>query len=108
MVNYEPAGILAELKAITSRFKDEEAVSHYLESLSINPNDENTHVNLGVLLAKQGKTNEAIAHYSGRQQLVVRAVVDAGVIPADLVKGVGGWYDKTPQVGTWGEWRFMD
>ena len=50
---------------------------------------------------------EAVAHYMSRQQLVVRAVVDLGVVPEDLVKGVGGWFDKTEQIGTWREWKFF-
>jgi hypothetical protein len=51
---------------------------------------------------------DAITYFIGRQQLVVRVVVERGVNPADLVKGVGGWRSKTEQVGSWGvEWRFF-
>jgi hypothetical protein len=50
---------------------------------------------------------DAIAYFLGRQKVVVRAVIERGVVPADLVKGVGGWYDKTPSRGEWGtEWWF--
>jgi len=51
---------------------------------------------------------DALAHFMGRQHLTVQAVIDQGVNPADLVKGVGGWYDKTSQVGKWGkDWKFF-
>ena len=51
---------------------------------------------------------EALAHFLGRQQLVVRAVIEQGVSPQALAAGVAGWHDKTPQTGAWGaEWRFM-
>jgi hypothetical protein len=50
---------------------------------------------------------DALSHYMGRQSLVVAAVIDQGVLPADLVKAIGGWREKTEQVGEWGaEWRF--
>jgi len=50
---------------------------------------------------------EAIAHYIGRQQLVVRTVIERGVNPAEL-RGVGAWHDKTEQIGDWGaDWRFF-
>jgi hypothetical protein len=51
---------------------------------------------------------EAIAHFWSREQLVLRAIVDQGVSPAELPKGVSAWHDKTPQQGKWGtEWGFM-
>jgi hypothetical protein len=51
---------------------------------------------------------DAITYFIGRQQLVVRAVIERGVNPADLVNGIGGWRPKTEQVGFWGtEWRFF-
>jgi hypothetical protein len=51
---------------------------------------------------------EALAHFIGRQQLVVRAVIEQGVATQALEQGVAGWHDKTPQTGMWGEnWRFM-
>jgi len=51
---------------------------------------------------------DALAHFMGRQHLVVQAVIDQGVNPADLIKGAGGWYDKTSQVGWWGkDWKFF-
>jgi hypothetical protein len=51
---------------------------------------------------------EALAHFIGRQQLVVRAVIEQGISPQALKQGVAGWYDKTAQTGMWGEnWRFM-
>jgi hypothetical protein len=50
----------------------------------------------------------AITYFMSRQQLVIRAIVEQGVNPADFGNGVGAWYDKTPQVGQWGsEWRFF-
>ena len=49
----------------------------------------------------------AIAYFLSRQRLVILVVMEQGVDPADLAKGVAGWYDKTPSRGTWGsEWRF--
>lgn len=49
----------------------------------------------------------ALAYFLSRQQLVIRVVVEQGVNPADLSKGVAGWYDKTPSRGRWGsEWWF--
>jgi hypothetical protein len=51
---------------------------------------------------------DALTHFIGRQQLVVRAVADQGVSPDDLQQGVGGWHEKTPQVGTWGgDWEIF-
>jgi hypothetical protein len=51
---------------------------------------------------------DALTHFIGRQQLVVRAVVDQGVSPDDLRQGVVGWHDKTAQVGTWGgDWEIF-
>jgi hypothetical protein len=51
---------------------------------------------------------DALAHFVGRQQLVLRAIADQGVLFAALGRGVSGWYDKTPRLGEWGsEWRFM-
>jgi hypothetical protein len=51
---------------------------------------------------------EALAHFIGRQQIVVRAVIEQGVSPAALVRGVAAWHDKTPQIGAWGEdWEFF-
>lgn len=50
---------------------------------------------------------EALTVFMGRQQLVVRAVIEQGVVPDDLKRGVAGWYDKTPQTGVWGQhWGF--
>lgn len=50
---------------------------------------------------------DALAHFLGRQQFAARVITDLGVNPAELAKGVGGWFDKTPGRGTWGEiWRF--
>jgi protein O-mannosyl-transferase len=42
--------------------KDQEAVTHYLNALKINPGYADAHYNLGVLLARQRKEQEAIAH----------------------------------------------
>jgi hypothetical protein len=51
---------------------------------------------------------EALAHFIGRQQMVVRAVIEQGVSPEALAGGVVAWWDKTPQVGRWGEdWEFF-
>jgi hypothetical protein len=51
---------------------------------------------------------DALSHYLGRQSLVVAAVIEQGVEPADLVKGIGGWRGKTVQIGQWGsEWHFF-
>ena len=51
---------------------------------------------------------EALPHFIGRQQLVVRAVIEQGVAPQALHQGVAGWHDITSQTGMWGEnWRFM-
>jgi hypothetical protein len=51
---------------------------------------------------------QALSHFVGRQQLVVRFVVEQGISLAELSRGVGGWYDKSPQVGHWGEdWEFF-
>jgi hypothetical protein len=50
---------------------------------------------------------EALAYFLGRQQLVIRAVIEQGVTPQDLQAGVAGWYDKTAQTGEWGyAWHF--
>jgi len=51
---------------------------------------------------------EALAYFLGRQQLVVRAVMEQGVSLESLRDGVAGWHDKTPQTGNWGsDWHFM-
>lgn len=51
---------------------------------------------------------EALTHFVGRQQMVVRAVVEQGVSIEDLARGVAAWHDQTPQVGTWGaDWEFF-
>jgi hypothetical protein len=51
---------------------------------------------------------EALAHFVGRQQMVVRAVIEQGVSPQALAGGVVAWRDKTPQVGRWGDdWEFF-
>ena len=51
---------------------------------------------------------EALAHFIGRQQMVVRAVIEQGVVPDELANGVVAWNDKTSQVGRWGDdWEFF-
>ena len=40
-----------------------EAVKHYRKALQIEPNDSDTHNNLGNALKLQGKIDEAIEHY---------------------------------------------
>ena len=51
---------------------------------------------------------EAITHFRGRQQLVLRAIAEQGVEVKDLARGTGGWQGKTPQKGEWGEaWHFL-
>jgi hypothetical protein len=51
---------------------------------------------------------EALAYFLGRQQLVVRAVMEQGVPLEALRDGVAGWHDKTAQTGDWGhDWHFM-
>ena len=39
-------------------------MGHYLEALQLNPQDAQSHNNIGVTLAEQGKLEEAIAHFS--------------------------------------------
>ena len=48
----------------------------------------------------------SIVAYVSRQQLVVEAVKDQGVDPANLVYGTFGWRSHTEQRGQWGEWDF--
>jgi hypothetical protein len=49
---------------------------------------------------------EALAHFTGRLQLVLRAIIEQGVTPEGM-RGVDQWHDKTPQKGLWGgEWKF--
>jgi len=50
---------------------------------------------------------EAISYFWGRSQYVLRFIIEKGVDPRNM-KGVDGWYDKSPQVGEWGDdWRFF-
>src|SRR5574341_366176 len=50
---------------------------------------------------------EAIAHFYGRQQLVIRAILDLGIEP-DTMRGVSAWQGKADQRGIWArEWRFF-
>jgi hypothetical protein len=51
---------------------------------------------------------EALAHFIARQQLVVRTVIEFGINPAALARGVAGWYDRVPSsYGDWGEeWTY--
>jgi hypothetical protein len=51
---------------------------------------------------------EALAHFVGRQQIVVRAVLDIGISPESMARGVSAWHDKTAQTGNWGrDWNFF-
>jgi hypothetical protein len=50
---------------------------------------------------------EAISHFWGRSQLVLRMMIEKDI---DFPKmyGVDGWYDKTSQTGLWGhDWKFF-
>lgn len=49
---------------------------------------------------------EALAHFIGRQQLVIRAIRELGVTP-ETMRGVGAWQGKTSQTGEWGDWDFF-
>ena len=44
--------------------KYEEAMGHYWEALRLNPQDAQSHNNIGVTLAEQGKLEEGIKHFS--------------------------------------------
>jgi hypothetical protein len=49
----------------------------------------------------------AIAHFYGQQQLVIRAILDLGIIPSSL-RGVSNWQTKVEQRGLWGkDWEYF-
>jgi tetratricopeptide (TPR) repeat protein len=50
--------------ALAAQGMDEEAITHYKESLRIRPYFADTHLNLGNALARQGKYQEAIDHFT--------------------------------------------
>jgi hypothetical protein len=51
---------------------------------------------------------ESLAHFVARQQLVVRTVIELGISPESLSRGVAAWHDKTSQTGRWGsDWGFF-
>lgn len=50
---------------------------------------------------------EAITHFYGRQQLVIRAIMDLGIEPATM-RGASAWREKVEQHGAWAkEWSFF-
>ena len=49
--------------ALAAKGEKNEATTHYLAAIEINPSYPNSHFNLGAFLAAEGKNEEAIAHY---------------------------------------------
>jgi tetratricopeptide (TPR) repeat protein len=50
--------------ALAKQGRLDEAISHYLEALRREPDNEMAHISLGAALVKQGKLDEAVAHYT--------------------------------------------
>jgi hypothetical protein len=50
---------------------------------------------------------DAITYFFGRQQLVIRAVLDMGIDPSTM-RGASNWAGKAPQKGIWGiDWKYF-
>ena len=48
----------------------EDAIAHYTDSLRLNPDDKKAHNSLGIVLAEQGKVDDAISHFQEASRIM--------------------------------------
>lgn len=58
-------------QALSEKGMDDAAMPHYYKSLQFNPNNLGTYIDLGIALAKKGRTDESIKYF--RMALIIRS-----------------------------------
>ena len=71
-LEYEDPEVREDAVDLLAESKDERVIVHLSEALRLQPENADTHNNLGAALARLGRFNEAIAHYSEAQKIQAR------------------------------------